>query len=220
MIPAFPSPPPILVPVHGTDTGFPVRRIFCVGRNYSDHVKEMGGDPERAVPVFFMKPADAIVASGTTIPYPAETSDLHHEVELVIAIGPEGSVFGAGVGVDLTRRDLQAAAKASGSPWDSAKAFARSAPLGSLTHGFVPESGEIALLVNGEARQKADLSAMTRGVDDLLVELGRFFEPAAGDLVFTGTPAGVGPLQPGDRVEARIAGLETLTFFIEAGPET
>lgn len=214
MIPAFPPPAPVLVPIKGSESGFPIRRIFCVGRNYSDHVKEMGGDPAKAVPVFFMKPADAVVASGSVIPYPTETADLHHEVELVVAIGEGGGVFGSAVGVDLTRRDLQANAKASGGPWEAAKAFTRSAPLGPITPQACPSAGGIELAVNGEIRQRADLSDMTRGIEDLLTQLARFFEPLPGDLVFTGTPAGVGPLFPGDRVEARIADLEPLTFSI------
>ncbi|MEE2566991.1 fumarylacetoacetate hydrolase family protein [Hyphobacterium marinum] len=214
MTPVFTPPAPVLVPIKGSQSAFPVRRIFCVGRNYSDHVKEMGGDPAKAAPVFFMKPAEAVVASGTAIAFPPETSDLHHEVELVVAIGSDGAVFGSAVGVDLTRRDLQAAAKSAGSPWEAAKAFPRSAPVGVITPGPAPAAGTIELSVNDETRQRADLSDMTRGLDDLLVQLARFFEPLPGDLVFTGTPAGVGPLHPGDRVNARIAGLDPLTFSI------
>tara|TARA_R110002073_G_scaffold242601_6_gene404775 strand:+ start:8962 stop:9624 length:663 start_codon:yes stop_codon:yes gene_type:complete len=219
MTPIFPPPAPVLVPVKDSTEGFPVRRIFCVGRNYSDHVKEMGGDPARSVPVFFMKPADSYVPGGTPIPYPSATADLHHEVELVLALGEGGRVFGSAVGVDLTRRDLQAIARTAGAPWEAAKAFARSAPIGPITRGPAPEAGSISLSVNGETRQSADLTDMTRGVEDLLAQLAELFEPDAGDLVFTGTPAGVGALQPGDLVEAQIAGLTPLHFSIIAPKE-
>ncbi|MCW5725675.1 MAG: fumarylacetoacetate hydrolase family protein [Maricaulaceae bacterium] len=224
MKPLFPPPSPILVPIEGTDQGFPVRRILCAGKNYSDHVKEMGGDPAKTPPVFFTKPADAVVANGAAIPYPLATEDLHHEVELVVAlksggrnlseVQAEAAIFGAAAGVDLTRRDLQAAAKKAGAPWDAAKAFDDSAPLGAIRPGPAPATGAITLSVNGALRQNGDLSEMTHSVPALVAALSRLFELKAGDLVFTGTPAGVGPLNPGDRVSARVADLPPLDFSI------
>lgn len=161
-----------------------------------------------------MKPADAI-ATGEHVAYPPETADLHHEVELVLALGEKGEIVASGTGVDLTRRDLQSKLKAKAAPWEIAKAFAQSAPVGPLRAGPPPASGPIALSVNGEARQSGDLRDMILKPDALLDELGRYFRLGPGDLVFTGTPAGVGPLQPGDRVEAGIEGLPPLRFTID-----
>ncbi|MBS0421585.1 MAG: fumarylacetoacetate hydrolase family protein [Proteobacteria bacterium] len=220
--PATPS-----VAIAGSEQRFPVRRIYCVGRNYSDHVREMGSDPKEP-PVFFTKPADAIVASGTAVPYPPRTENFHYEVELVVAIGGSGRnisaaraldrVFGYAVGNDLTRRDLQGAAKKKGAPWDTGKAFDASAPIGAIrpaSLGHV-ERGPIWLKVNGETKQQADLSEMIWSVPDIIAELSTLFELRAGDLIYTGTPAGVGPLKPGDRLECGIDGLETLTNTIVA----
>ena len=214
MIPVFDPPELHLIPIVGSDAGFPIRRIFCVGRNYSDHVKEMGGDPARAKPIFFMKPPEAYSPGGTDIAYPKTTHDLHHEVELVIAIGPGGDIFGSAVGIDLTRRDLQVIAKAASAPWESAKAFERSAPIGPITPSQPPIEGNIRLSVNGEPRQSANLNTMTRVVPELLQDLSELFELQAGDLVFTGTPAGVSALHPGDHVKAEIDGLAPLEFSI------
>lgn len=212
--------------VAGSADRFPVRRIFCVGRNYLDHVREMGND-ERELPFFFAKPADAVVESGATIPYPSATGDLHHEIELVVAIGrggrdlspgaAAGHVWGATVGVDLTRRDLQAEAKSRGRPWDMAKGFDRSAPMGALVPmADVPalDRGAIWLEVNGARRQSGDLSEMIWPVAEHLAILSGLVELRPGDLVMTGTPAGVGSLAPGDRVRGGVAGLGEVDFAI------
>lgn len=216
----IPELTPPTVAIVGTTDRFPVRRIFCVGQNYADHAREMGSDPDRQQPFFFSKPADAVVASGTTLPFPPQTEDLHHEVELVVAIGVGGKavaqadaaamIFGAGVGIDLTRRDLQAVAKTAGRPWDMAKGFDRSAPIGALTPGQPAAQGAIALTVDGETRQSGDLSMMIWSVAEVIAALSTFIELAPGDLIFTGTPAGVGPIRRGQRVRATIDGLEPL----------
>lgn len=210
------------VAIAGTDDRFPVRRIFCVGQNYADHAREMGSDPDRQQPFFFTKPADAAVANGTTLPFPSLTQDLHHEVELVVALGAGGKdiaasdaaamIYGHGVGIDLTRRDLQAVAKKAGRPWDMAKGFDNSAPVGALTPGAPPAIGTIALNVDGETRQSGDLSMMIWSVPEIIAVLSTYVELAPGDLIFTGTPAGVGPIQPGQSVCATIDGLEALTI--------
>jgi fumarylpyruvate hydrolase len=196
--------------IDGDSRSFPVARVFCIGRNYADHAKEMGAKAEA---IFFMKPADA-VTPDSTIAYPAETADLHHEVELVLALGEGGTIAASGVGVDLTKRDLQARLKEKSAPWEIAKAFRDSAPVGTLRAGPPPASGAIGLTVNGEARQSGDLDQMILAPQALLAELGRFFTLGAGDLVFTGTPAGVGPLKAGDTVKAEIAGLPALEFSV------
>jgi fumarylpyruvate hydrolase len=223
--------PPATAPgvaVSGSKLRFPVHRIYCVGRNYADHVREMGAEPERAPPIFFMKPADAVVANGTPVAYPSATANLHHEVELVVALGSGGRdidaraalghVFGYAVGNDLTRRDLQAAARERGQPWDTAKGFDASAPIGAIrpvAQGHV-EHARIWLKVNDTLRQESDIDQMLLPVPGIMAELSRFYELRAGDLIFTGTPAGVGPLKPGDRVEGGIEGLETLRHTITA----
>ena len=221
----IPEVTPPTVAIVGTADRFPVRRIFCVGQNYADHAREMGSDPDRQQPFFFSKPADAVVASGTTLPFPTQTDDLHHEVELVVAIGVGGKdvaateaaamIFGAGVGIDLTRRDLQAVAKKAGRPWDMAKGFDRSAPVGALTPGQPAAQGAIALAVDGETRQSGDLSMMIWSVEEVIAALSAFVELAPGDLIFTGTPAGVGPIRRGQRVRATIDGLEPLEIAFE-----
>jgi fumarylpyruvate hydrolase len=225
---AFPPAPPPGVAVSGSQLRFPVHRIYCVGRNYADHVREMGAEPERAPPVFFMKPADAVVANGAAVPYPPATANLHHEIELVVAIGRGGAgiaagaalghVFGYAAGNDLTRRDLQAAARERGQPWDTAKGFDASAPIAAIrpvAQGH-PVHGRIWLKVNDLLRQESDIDQMLLSVPSIIAELSRFYELRPGDLIFTGTPAGVGALKPGDRVEGGIDGLETLRHTISA----
>ncbi|GAB2661927.1 fumarylacetoacetate hydrolase family protein [Arenimonas aestuarii] len=219
----IPLPAPTLLPVRGGGA-FPVRRIYCVGRNFADHAAEMGASVDRGNPVFFHKPADAIVAGGGDVPYPSATSDLHHEVELVVALGDDAKgvvavdgamalVFGYGVGLDLTRRDLQARAKAKGLPWDTAKGFDHSAPASELVPAG--EAGDLDqrllwLDVNGERRQQATLASMVFSVAEVINELSKLYALKAGDLVFMGTPAGVAALQHGDSFRAGIEGLVTL----------
>jgi fumarylpyruvate hydrolase len=215
------------VPVQGRSERFPVRRIYCVGRNYAAHAREMGSDPEREPPFFFSKPANAIVPNHTTIPLPPRTANFHHEIELVVAIGKPGHdisveraldhVYGYAVGNDLTRRDLQSEARSKGQPWDTSKGFDRSAPMAAISpvaNGKHLARGSIWLKVNGEIRQQADLSELIWSVPEIIAELSTFFELAPGDLIFTGTPAGVGPLKSGDRIEGGIDGLETLVTSI------
>ena len=219
------DPPAIAsLPITGSDARFPVHRIYCIGRNYAEHAKEMGAQAvSRANPVFFMKPADAIVAGGGDIPYPSATQELHHEVEMVVALAKGGldidtghaldCVFGYGIGLDLTRRDLQAAMKAKGLPWDVAKGFDASAPVSALQAASTighPAYARLSLAVNGEVRQDTDIADMIFAVPEIIAELSRLFELKAGDLVFTGTPAGVGPLLRGDRVRAELHGIATL----------
>lgn len=216
------TPPSILV--SGSEQRFPVRRIFCVGQNYAEHAREMGANPERQEPFFFSKPADAIVSGKDGVPYPTRTSELHHEVELVLALHRGGSdvpvnqaaelVYGTAVGIDLTRRDLQAIAKKAGRPWDMAKGFDQSAPIGLICPGAYPTGGAITLSVNGVLRQHGDLSDMIWSADEILSILSTYVALCPGDLIFTGTPAGVGPLERGDDVEAKIAGLPSLSIRI------
>ena len=217
----IPVPAPTCLPVRGTGALFPVRRIYCVGRNFAEHAREMGAAVDRGNPVFFMKPADAIVAGGGRVPYPSGTRDLHHEVELVVALGRDADgevatadamalVFGYGVGLDLTRRDLQAAAKAKGLPWDTAKGFDHSAPASELVPAAA--AGDVFtrrlwLEVNGAIRQQSGLDDMVFSVADVIHELSKLYALKAGDLVFMGTPAGVAALQPGDRFRAGVDGL-------------
>lgn len=223
VVPAIPVP---RVPVRGSgnpNATFPVHRIYCVGRNFADHAREMGATApasaaERGQPTFFLKPADAIVLDGD-VEYPRGTRELHHEVELVVAIGrdaPRGIlavedaaslVFGYAIGLDLTRRDLQAAAKAKSLPWDTGKSFEHAAPLSAILPAAdigALETRTLALRINGELRQQGHLSDLIWNVDEILHELSKLYVLRAGDLVFMGTPAGVGPLQPGDRFEARL----------------
>jgi fumarylpyruvate hydrolase len=223
----FSPPPTASVAITGSDGRFPVRRILCVGRNYAAHAREMGNDPDRDPPFFFTKPADCVRDSGSSIPYPPLTSNLHHEVELVVAIGKGGSdvdpsnalahVWGYAVGVDLTRRDLQDQAKANRHPWDWSKAFDSSAPCGSLApvsqHGH-PSQGFIRLSVNGQIRQDGDLSELIWPVADIVSFASRSVELKPGDLIFTGTPAGVGPLVPGDSVMGEIENVGRIEFTI------
>ena len=220
------------VSVHGSNDRFAVHRIYCVGRNYAAHVREMGGDPSREAPIFFTKPADAVVASGVDVPYPPHTNDLHHEVELVVAIGKGGAritaedalshVFGYAVGNDLTRRDLQAQSRAKGLPWDTSKAFDYSAPVAAIhTVEQVghPVDARIWLKVNDEIRQDSNLSQLIWSVPEVIAELSQYYTLQAGDLIFTGTPDGIGALVPGDAVTAGIYGLDTLQHRVVAGRE-
>jgi fumarylpyruvate hydrolase len=208
------------VAVDGTDAWFPVHRIYCVGQNYSAHAREMGADPDRDPPFYFTKPADAVVASGTSVAYPPRTRDLQHEIELVVAIGKGGRqidakdaashIFGYAVGIDLTRRDLQAEAKRRGLPWDTSKAFDGSAPVSvirTVAEVGHPSSGRIWLRVNGELRQEGDLDQLTWSVPEAIAELSTLFTLVPGDLLFTGTPAGVGPVTPGDKLSGGIDGV-------------
>ncbi len=226
---AFPIGEPPAVSVAGTDQWFPVHRIYCVGRNYAEHTREMGGNPEREAPFFFAKPADAVVANGTTIDYPRATANLHHEIELVVAIGKGGAdiaparaldhVFGYAVGVDLTRRDLQNAAKEKARPWDTAKGFDQSAPLTALHRvdkvGHIT-AGSIWLKVNGQARQQGDIADMVWPTADIIAHLSQLFTLKPGDLIFTGTPAGVGKVEHGDHLLGYVAGLEELAIRVAA----
>ena len=210
--------------ITGSAERFPVHRIYCVGLNYSDHIREMGSDP--GPPVFFMKPADAVVANGVAVAYPPATANFHYEIELVVAIGRAGRdiaaaralehVFGYAAGNDLTRRDLQAAAKARGQPWDIAKGFDCSAPVAALRPASAGHlaSGRIWLKVNGELRQESDVSRMLWDVPHIIAALSGLYGLMPGDLIFTGTPSGVGALQPGDVLEGGIDGLEVLRTTI------
>lgn len=216
----FAAPAPVVLPVTD-ERAFPVRRIYCVGRNYADHAREMGSDPEREAPFFFTKPRDAVVTQ-TKVAYPPATGNLHFEAELVLALKSGGAdiavsdalrhVFGCAAGVDLTRRDLQAEAKKAGRPWDTAKGFDQSAPVGAIVPGMADMQAAITLSVNGEARQSARLSDMIWSPAEVIAYLSGLFTLAAGDLIFTGTPAGVGPVVRGDQVAMRIDGLPQLDF--------
>ncbi len=220
----FPPADSPSVAIAGSAERFPVHRIYCVGLNYSEHIREMGSDP--GPPVFFMKPADAVVANGVAVPYPPATTNFHYEIELVVAIGRAGRdipaarapehVFGYAAGNDLTRRDLQAAAKARGQPWDIAKGFDCSAPVAALrpaSAGHVV-SGRIWLKVNGELRQESDVSRMLWDVPHIIAALSGLYELVPGDLIFSGTPAGVGAVKQGDVLEGGIDGLEVLRTTI------
>ena len=217
------------VQVAGSDLSFPVRRIFCVGRNYAEHAREMGMGSERALPFFFTKPADAVVTGGSDVPYPSHTANLHHEIELVVALGGGGRdvaaekalalVFGYAVGNDLTRRDLQGAARDLGRPWDTAKGFDHSAPVTAIVpvaKSGHPIKGRIWLEVNGKPRQQGDIADMIWNVPEIIADLSTWFELFPGDLIFTGTPAGVGPLLPGDRVRGGVDGIGVLEYGIVA----
>ncbi len=225
----FAAPPQVVVPVSGTTDLFPVHRIYCVGRNYEEHAKEMGFTG-REPPFFFAKPADALlpVADGTgEMPYPPETSSLHHELELVVAIGKRGSriaakeapvyIWGYAVGLDMTRRDLQGEAKKLGRPWEVGKAFDFSAPISAVKPiaktGEIT-SGRIVLKVNGETRQDSDVSKLIWNVNETIEHLSKYFELAPGDLIFTGTPEGVAAVKPGDLMEGAVDAVGTLRVRI------
>ncbi len=216
--------PATVLPVEGTDQVFPVGRIFCIGRNYAEHAVEMGHDPDREPPFFFAKPPNAIVPDGSELEFPVATSELHHEIELVVALGAGGFdvavddaldlVFGYGVGLDMTRRDLQAVAKKAGRPWEMAKGFDESAPCSALRPADRighPESGAVWLEVNGERRQEGDLAQQIWAVPEALAYLSTLVALRPGDLLMTGTPSGVGAVQPGDRLHGHVEGVGDLT---------
>ncbi|WP_304175222.1 fumarylacetoacetate hydrolase family protein [Phenylobacterium aquaticum] len=217
-------PAPATVPVEGETALFPVRRILCVGRNYAAHRREMGGD-DRDPPFFFSKPADALVPPGGDVPYPPATANLHHEIELVIALKAGGAnvpvetaldlVYGYAVGVDLTRRDLQNAAKDKGQPWEASKAFDASAPISAIRkwQGPAPQ-GRIAISVNGQIKQDAVVADMIWNVAEIIAEASKLWTLAPGDLIYTGTPEGVGPLKAGDKVTGEIEGVGQLAFAV------
>lgn len=222
-----PAPAEITLPVTGQDAAFPVRRIYCVGRNYAEHAREMGADPDREPPFFFTKPRDAIVSEGGTIPYPPATQNLHYEMELVVAIGVAGAgisaeaaldhVYGYGAGLDMTRRDLQGEAKKTGRPWDMGKGFDRSAPCSALRPAAEighPNSGAIWLKVNGEIKQSGDLAQQIWSVPETVAYLSGLVELVPGDLIYTGTPAGVGPVVAGDHMEGHIDGIGDIVVDI------
>ncbi|MCP4316573.1 MAG: fumarylacetoacetate hydrolase family protein [Hyphomicrobiales bacterium] len=226
--PAFAVAERSTVPIVGSSQCFPVNRIFCVGRNYAAHAREMGTDPEREPPFFFAKPADAILSGSTcSLAYPPRTKDLHFEVELVVGLKSGGlniavenaldDVFGACVGIDFTRRDIQAAAKATRRPWDMGKGFDGSAVVGEMVTfdaRSLPQAGPITLTVNGNERQRGDLSDMIWSTAEVIAELSTYLSLKAGDLIFTGTPDGVGPVIAGDRMIAEAEGVPTLTTSI------
>ena len=223
-------PATVGVPVNGTDDLFPVRRIFCVGRNYAAHAREMGHDPDREPPFFFTKPADAIVICAdpknpTKVPYPSATKDLHHEIEMIVAIGRGGAnipveqaldhVFGYGVGLDMTRRDIQGVAKKMGRPWEMGKAFDNSAPCTGITPVTQighPDKGAVWLKINGELKQKGDLADLIWNVPETISYLSNMITLRPGDLIMSGTPAGVGPVQRGDKLAGHVDGLEELVI--------
>lgn len=222
------------VPIAGRQELFPVNRIYCVGRNYAAHAREMGANPERESPFFFSKPANAIAPNGALLPYPQRTQDLHHEIELVVALAgaalavkgeqlsleeAQAAVFGYGVGIDFTRRDLQAEAKDKARPWDTAKGFDNSAPMTALTPaadvGDLSDA-HITLRVNGALRQEGHVSDLIWNIPELIAELSTYYRLRPGDLIFTGTPAGVAAVVTGDVLEGHVDGLETLKITIGA----
>jgi fumarylpyruvate hydrolase len=224
---AFSAPPVTSVPIASADELFPVHRIYCVGRNYAEHAREMGFDPDREPPFFFEKPCDAIVQDGATIPYALATQNFQHEVELVAAIGKEGVeisaeaaldyVYGYAVGLDMTRRDQQLAARDKGRPWDVGKAFDQSAPISAIHRVSEighPSRGAIWLEVNGERRQSADLAQLLWPVPHVIAHLSKLFVLKPGDLIYTGTPAGVGPVQRGDRLRGAVEGVAEISLQI------
>ena len=220
--PSIPS-----IPVVGQKARFPVHRIYCVGRNYAAHAREMGKDPEKEPPFFFLKPADAILPGGGSMHYPPGTKNLHHEIELVVALHRGGSnipvaraldhIYGYAVGLDMTRRDLQMQARDMGRPWDFGKAFDESAPITALypvsSHGH-HSAGAITLEVNGEMRQKADLTEMIWNIPETIAFLSEYYRLQPGDLIFTGTPAGVGAVKPGDELVGAVEGVGELKVTI------
>lgn len=225
----FEPAPPVSVEIVGTDARFPVNRIFCVGRNYAAHVREMGFDPEREEPCYFTKDSRCIAASGSEIPYPPATQNYHHEIELVVAVGNAGFelavdealsvVYGYACGLDMTRRDLQVASRASKGPWDIGKDFENAAVIGpvrTVAEIGHPASGRIRLFVNDEPRQDSDLENLIWSVPEIIAHLSRYYRLEPGDLVYTGTPDGVGPVKPGDHVNGSIAAVGDITLTIRS----
>ena len=223
---AIETPPVVGLPVAGQDTLFPVRRIYCIGRNYAAHAIEMGHDPDREDPFFFQKNSNNLDPSGT-FPYPPHTSDVHHEAEMLVALKSGGTnipvesaldhVFGYGLALDMTRRDLQGAAKKAGRPWEIGKAFERSGPCGpihTVSEVGHPDQGRVELKVNGEVRQEGDLNQMIWKVPEMIAYLSEYFELAPGDVILSGTPSGVGPVVVGDTMELSIDGLGSLTVKV------
>jgi fumarylpyruvate hydrolase len=221
------APKPATIPVVGSDKSFPVRRIYCIGRNYVAHVEEMGGDADRDPPLFFQKPTDAVVNSGATIPYPTKTADFHHEVELVLALGKGGRnipeaeaqshIWGYAVGLDMTRRDIQGG----GLPWEIAKSFDYSFPVGAITptsQTGIIDKGRIELTVNGKTVQESDVSLLIWRIPEIIARLSEFFELHPGDIILTGTPHGVGPVVPGDKLVSTFEGLSPLEVTIGPAP--
>jgi fumarylpyruvate hydrolase len=223
----IPPPPRPCLPVKGTQKLFPIHRIYCVGRNYAEHAIEMGHDPTREPPFFFQKNPDNLVPGGGEFPYPTKSSDVHHELELVVALAKGGRdiaaslalehVYGYAIGLDMTRRDLQAEAKKLGRPWDVGKAFEHSAPCSEIVPASLighPDKGVVRLNVNGQVRQQGDLAQMIWKVPEMIAILSGLFELRSGDLIFTGTPAGVGPVKRGDLLEGEIEGVAGLTVRV------
>ncbi|QEN90770.1 fumarylacetoacetate hydrolase family protein [Labrys sp. KNU-23] len=220
-------PPQAFVAVAGETAVFPVRRIWCVGRNYADHAREMGADPTREPPFFFAKPADAVTAGGL-LPFPSQTADLHHEIELVVAIGRAGRdipveraldhVYGYAVGLDMTRRDIQAEAKKLSRPWELAKGFDQSCPISAIVQAARighPDKGRIEVAVNGKVQQSGDLSQMIWSVPEAIAYLSRYVALAPGDLLMTGTPAGVSSVKPGDTLQGSCEGIGEIVVSYE-----
>ena len=217
---AVPAIAPPILPIHHTSLGFPVNNVYCVGRNYADHAVEMGHDPNREPPFFFMKPRFSVLAGGGELQYPALTEDVHHEVELVLALSSGGQnitqeqasacVYGYAVGLDLTRRDLQTEAKSAGRPWDAGKVFLHSAPCSGIVPmpGEFLEQGDIQLRVNGEVKQSGNINQIIWKLPEIVSRLSELFPLYPGDLIFTGTPAGVGPIKPGDKLRATAVNME------------
>lgn len=226
MTPLFDPPQTPMVPVSRGEHGFPVRRIFCVGRNYAAHAAEMGNEVDREAPFYFTKSASAICPSGSTVPYPPGTNDFHHEMELVVAIGAPAFrvtvemskelVLGYAAGLDMTRRDLQQKSKDKRRPWDLGKDFENSAVIGSITPAaqFTPDRQRIAMTCNDVTRQEARLDDMIWSVPEIVADLSRYYHLDAGDLIYTGTPAGVGPVSAGDVLEGMIEGLAHVELTI------
>jgi fumarylpyruvate hydrolase len=223
----IPAPPIPSLAVEGSKARFPVHRIYCVGRNYAEHAREMGHDPDREPPFFFLKPADAIVTDGNDFPYPSQTKDVHHEMELVVALGKGGTnipeanaldyVYGYAVGLDMTRRDLQGEAKKMGRPWDTGKGFDHSAPCSAVAPASKighPSKGGVWLKVNGEIKQKGDLAQLIWNIPETIAYLSTLFTLAPGDLIYSGTPAGVGAVKKGDVLEGAVDGVGTIKFKI------
>lgn len=222
----FDAPPVPSVAIQGDDRRFPVRRIYCVGRNYAEHIREMGAD-ERALPFFFQKPSDSIVEDGAAVAYPPMTTDFQYEIELVLAIDKGGAniavqdaashVFGVAAGIDLTRRDVQIEARKTGRPWEIGKSFDASAPIGEiapLKDRVLPGKGGLSLRVNGEVRQQADIGDMIWNSAEIVSQLSKHYTLEAGDLIFTGTPAGVGPIVVQDEVVGEVEGVGTIRIMI------